>query len=469
VDETIVATSEKIADLGYAIASLIDPSSPERFKADKTIGGKAKSIAGTLITAENPLIITGVHSRNEDLLNASANIAMALSRQGKKPSLSIVFSECNSAGSGMMDGGSLDDIMELIEKERIETLIIIENDLYRRIGRDKADHIFDRSDSVIVLDHIMNETTMKADLLLPVGSFAESTGTIINNEGRAQRYYSALPENEPVKETWCRLINLMKVAGNTDLNSFSGFDDVVNSMVAAYPFFEKIKMNMPVAGFRFYNEKIARQTGRFSGRTAMDANKSVSEPRPPQDNCSPLAYSMEGYKGYPPPELIPYYWSPGWNSVQAMNKYMEEPNGSLKNGGNPGVLLFGSGNSEPGNYYEKTNPQIKLEPDELLVIPVWQIFGSDELSSRGEAILNRASKPFIIINESEMKRLGLTKNESSQLLVNKININVIVKNDNAVPDGVVGLSFGIPGVPYLNLPCPGKLYRGVKSTKQKEI
>ena len=39
----------------------------------------------------------------------------------------------------------------------------------------------------------MNETTEKADFVLPSGTFAESTGTIVNNEGRAQRYYRVLP------------------------------------------------------------------------------------------------------------------------------------------------------------------------------------------------------------------------------------------------------------------------------------
>ena len=465
-EEIFNASSDKIADLGYFIANLIDPSAPDISGIDKPARGIAGIIASALNRAKNPLIITGVNSGDEELLNASANIAFALSRIGKDPSLSIVFSECNSVGSAMMEGGSLDDVADLLETERIEALIIIENDLYRRTERNKAELILDKSDHVIVLDHTTNETTLKADLLLPVTSFAESTGTIINNEGRVQRYYSALPENELSKATWCWLGDFMKTAG---ADSWTGFDNVVTSLVADYPVFEKIKGNIPDSGFRFYNEKIARQTGRFSGRTAMDADKSVSEPGPPVDNCSPLAYSMEAYKGIPPSDLLPYYWSPGWNSVQAVNKYVEEPNGPLKNGGDPGVLLFGSGLAGSGDYYQKINHQIRLKPDELLVVPVWQIFGSEELSSRGEAILKRTSKPFIIINENEIIRMALEKNEMNQLVVNKVNIDVVIKTDNSVPDGVAGLSSGIPGVAYLNLPRQGKLIKPVESTIKKEI
>ena len=52
----------------------------------------------------------------------------------------------------------------------------------------------------------MNETTMKADMLLPSGTFAESTGTIVSNEGRAQRYYRVLPEEGMIRENWKYII-----------------------------------------------------------------------------------------------------------------------------------------------------------------------------------------------------------------------------------------------------------------------
>ncbi len=454
---TYYADPDKIADLGFTVAALIDPLSPAPADSDKSIQEISGRISEALIDSLKPLIITGVHMGNEDLLNASANIARALTRLGKKPSLSIIFSECNSTGLAMIDGGSLDEVIDLVEKERIETLIIAENDLYRRISKEKADVIFDRSDRIIVLDHIQNETTAKADLLLPVGSFAETTGTVINNEGRAQRYYSALPESEQIKSTWCRLSEMISAAGNEKIKNWSGIDDIVGAMAAEYPFFDTIRAKIPSANFRYYDGKIPRQTSRFSGRTAMDADRSVSEPKPPEDKCSPLAYSMEGYKGYPPSDMISWYWSPGWNSVQAMNKYTEEPNGTLRNGGDPGVLLFKMDLSEAKGYFKKALQPIQILHGDVLVVPVWQIFGSEELSRLGEAIEHRISKPFIIINGSEIQKSGITQNEIYQLQVNNNLIDVIVKIDNSVPDGIAGISYGIPGVPFLNLPAPGKL------------
>jgi NADH-quinone oxidoreductase subunit G len=71
----------------------------------------------------------------------------------------------------------------------------------------------------------------------------------------------------------------------------------------------------------------------------MNAHINVSEPKPPDDQDSALNFSMEGYKGVPDANLVPYYWAPGWNSSQAINNYLEEPGGSPPDG-NPGVLIM---------------------------------------------------------------------------------------------------------------------------------
>ena len=71
----------------------------------------------------------------------------------------------------------------------------------------------------------------------------------------------------------------------------------------------------------------------------MLANIDVSEPKPPDDPDSPLAFSMEGTPDQPPAALIPFFWSPGWNSIQATNTYQKEVGGPLR-GGDAGVRIF---------------------------------------------------------------------------------------------------------------------------------
>jgi len=49
--------------------------------------------------------------------------------------------------------------------------------------KELLDPVFAKCKTVIVLDSMMNETSSKADILLPVGTFTEAEGTLVNNEG----------------------------------------------------------------------------------------------------------------------------------------------------------------------------------------------------------------------------------------------------------------------------------------------
>ena len=218
-----------------------------------------------------------------------------------------------------------------------ETLIVLENDLSRFKSEEKIDFLFKKFNKIIVIGHSENNISPKADILIPSGTFAESTGTVVNNEGRAQRYYRVLPESGSIRDSWKYLAEMIEISGNG--RKWEDHDDLMNSFVDDYPLFLKLRNILPDSQFRYFSEKIARQTPRYSGRTAMNSNNSVSESSPPEDKDSPLKFSMEGYKGIPGANLTPYYWSPGWNSPQAINKYLDEPAGDPE-GGNPGALLF---------------------------------------------------------------------------------------------------------------------------------
>ncbi|HEX2975211.1 MAG TPA: molybdopterin-dependent oxidoreductase, partial [Bacteroidales bacterium] len=226
---------------------------------------------------------------------------------------------------------------------------MLENDHSNFSENEKWQELLKRIGKLIVLDHSTNGNTEMADIVLPSGTFAESTGTIVNYEGRAQRFYRVLPENGIIRDSWKYISDMMILSGK-DNSGWKRFDDVVNSMVKSYPLFSPIKEIMPDSSFRYYHEKVARQTPRFSGRTSMNANISVHEPKPPEDPDSPLNFSMEGYEGVPPSCLTPYYWAPGWNSPQAMNKYMNEPGGYPPDG-NPGVLLTSKKNDIKTEYF----------------------------------------------------------------------------------------------------------------------
>lgn len=409
----------------------------------RSIKKLASEIVEALKESKNPVVIAGVHSGSAIMMQAAANVARALSLAGRNAGLCFVLPESNSMGLAMMEAKPLEDAIELVGKEQSHTVIVLENDLYRRSSKDKIDNLLQKSKVVIALDHSPNATTSKAHVVLPVGTFAESEGTLVNNEGRAQRFYKAIPPGDSPLESW-RL-----------LNNWEKLDDVVAAMTNEIPVFEKIKDYLPDADFRMYNEKISRQTKRYSGRTATTANVTVHEQKPPDDPDSPLAFSMEGTVESKPSSLVPYYWKPGWNSYQAMNFYLDKPDGSMK-GGDPGIRLIEQKQQPEILYFEPSKRENSTAKDEWLILPVHQIFGSEELSSMAPAVAERIEKPFLLVNEKDLITLSKSEGEMMTLtLDNNQTVEVILRIDPAIPPQTMGLSVLLPGMDYVEV--PGKI------------
>ena len=336
-EETYRASSDDIAGLGFTIAKKIDNKAPDINSQKTDILILADKIAMKLKSAKKPLIISGVSSGDEAVIQGALNIATALIESGSNVMLTMVLPEWNSMGLALFPGESFEDNLVSTENKEIDTLIVLENDLYSRADEETVNALFNRSSQVIVLDQLPDKTTEKAGFILPAATFAESEGTVVNNEGRAQRFYKAMVTKDQVRESWKWLGELIKMR-NGEVK-WSTLDGITESMATALPLFSKLKNYEPGADFRMLNAKIPRQTMRYSGRTAMNANIAVSEKKLPEDPDSPLAFSMEGQPEYPPSSLVPFYWTPGWNSVQAQYNYLDEPNGSMK-GGDPGIRLI---------------------------------------------------------------------------------------------------------------------------------
>jgi NADH-quinone oxidoreductase subunit G len=453
------ASYADIARLGAAIASILnDDLLPVTEKLNNSDRELAENIADTLKKAKNPLIISGITCGDEEVLNASMNIATALLSLDIKVMFSAVLPECNSMGLAFIPGKPFDDAFSLAAGEEIDTLVILENDLYRRAPKESVDELFGRSRQIVVLDHLVNQTVLKADILLPAATFAESEGTLLNNEGRAQRYYKTLVNKDQVKESWRWISKFIRIKNKDESISWNRFDDIVSSLVNELPEFSKIKEYLPDADFRMLNAKIPRQTLRYSGRTAMNAKLAVSEPGVSQDPESPLAFSMEGRQEVPPSSLVPFYWTPGWNSVQAMYNYLDEPNGSMK-GGDPGVRLIEPGEGKSRSYF-KTGPQIsEYNKDEWLIVPVYQIFGSDELSSAGSAVTQRIQEPFIYMNQKDADIFSIKDGELIQLEVRGTKLRIKARIENSIQQGMAGLSVNLPGMQFIDLPSHGKLIK----------
>ena len=437
LDEVATATfrgaPDDLARLGFAVAHALDPEAPSA--QDFPL---AAEIANALKTAKKPLVISGMSCGSEAVMEAAANVAMAA-----HAALSLTAPECNTVGAALIGGSPLTAAFEAVKNGRADTVIILENDLYRRAPAAEVDAFLGTAKHVIVLDHLANPTTEKAELELPAGTFAESDGTFISSEGRAQRFFQVfVPQNEVVASwRWLKP------------DKWKNLDDVLADLSKALPELSPASYAAPSAAFRIAGAKIPRSPHRESGRTAALVNITISEPKQPEDPDSALSYSMEGTPDKPPAALIPFFWSPGWNSIQATNTYQTEPGGPL-GGGDAGVRMFEPAAANGQTWFSAIPPAFEPREGEWLLVPMYHFIGSEELSTAARGLAELATKPHVAVNCAD-----LVEGSEVEVSCSTGTFRLPVRLQPDIPRGVACLSAGIAPLSGVTMPAWGKIER----------
>ncbi|MGH9936936.1 MAG: molybdopterin-dependent oxidoreductase, partial [Blastocatellia bacterium] len=454
--QTYRAAPDDIARLGFAIAHALDADAPPVADLSDDARALVEGVARALREAERPLIVSGPGCGSEAVMQAAANVAWALDATGLAAGLCFTMPECNSLGVGLIGGGSVEAVFKAVEKKAADTVIVLENDLYRRADALPVDALLSAARHVIVIDHLVNAMTPKAEVVFPAATFAEGDGTLVNNEGRAQRFYQVFATEGEIRESWRWLRDLMIAAGREQAAEWRNLDDIVAAIAGEITVFEPILKIAPPASFRIAGEKIPRQPQRYSGRTAMLANITVHEPKPPDDPDSPLAFSMEGYEGQPPSPLITRFWAPGWNSAQALNKFQSEVGGPLR-GGDPGRRLIEPARIDKTGYFNETPAAFRPRDGEWLVTPLYHIFGSEELSVLSPGIAERAPQPYLALNPDTAVARRVSEGEEVELVLDGAVYRLPVRFHPALPRGVAGLPVGLRELPWAALPGWGRI------------
>jgi len=449
---TYHAAPDDLARLGYAIAHLLDPTLPPVTRLPTEADQLARRIADTLRAAKRPVIISGMSYDCATVIKASANVAWALHKTNPQTGIVLTLPECNSMGLGMMSGHRLNSAFNAVINDHADAVIIIENDLYRHAKKDVVDRFLEKCKHVVIVDHTPHATSEKANILIPAGTFAESDGTIVNNEGRAQRSFQVHECSPLIRESWRWLLQVADGSGHDTMRSWKNFHDVSKALSREEPLLRGVESITPPPEFRIAGQKIPREPHRYSGRTAMHAHFHVSEDKPPEDPDSPLSYTMEGYRGQPPSSMIPFFWSPGWNSVQSINKYQEEVGGPLR-GDNPGLRLLEPRSDAQANYFTDLPELFIPLQDHLWMVSLHHIFGSEELSARGKAVSHRVPANYVLISSEDALELRLADGSMLSFEVNRQPYQLPVKISGSLPKGIAGMPYGLPGLPFIDLPA----------------
>jgi NADH-quinone oxidoreductase subunit G len=438
-----------IAALGFAVAREIDASSPAPSGVSAHLQQAAAGIAAALKAAERPLVVSGAGLGDPDVIRAAANVARALKKAGRDARIHMVFPEANSFGASLMAAGGLDSAARALSARPGQSVVIAETDLFRELPAAAARSLLASAAQVVCIDHTRTATAEAANVALPSGTFAESSGTLVSSEGRAQRFFSVMPPVEPVRSAW-RWLEEIAVAAGRKTAAWKDLDEVIDAMTAELPALKGAREAAPRADYRLAGRGIPRKSLRESGRTAVTANINLHEPAPARDPDSPLVYTMEGSSIGAPASLNARFWSPGWNSDQSLSKFQAEVSGQLV-GGDPGVRLFEPPTDDKGSFF---SPAAGASRDgKLLLVSRHLVFGSEELSSMAPGVASRIPPASLALSRAECDRRGLKEGGRARVSVDggePVDVLVVVKE---MPAGVASLTPGAPGTPAVALPA----------------
>ncbi|WP_066802449.1 NADH-quinone oxidoreductase subunit NuoG [Moraxella oblonga] len=493
VGQMIAKSPENLAQLNEHYAKFIKNLEDSNAQDDETMMSQlAGQIAYDLLVANRPLVVSGTSLSSVCLVQATGYICQNLTAKRQaiyanelakvnahnarldelaktlgegeelkekpltantnylsKTGVYLTLPEVNSVGVAMLGGKSLEESLA----SDYEVAIVLENDLSALSDGALATLL---NKEVIVLDHQHYDWHDKASLVLSVGAFSESDGTVVSAEGRAGRFFAAydkkyyLPTSD-IKDSW-RWLGAM--ANELDgIPHFAHLDEVIDELVAAYPELALIKEVAPNSDYRITGLKIAREPRRYSGRTSLRAKLSIHEPMQPKDRDSALTFSMEGYVGdKTPSSATPFAWSAGWNSPQAWNKFQETLGGKLK-GGDVGIRLFDHLprlNHSYGFVAMGKALGSSLSENRAKLVPIFNLFSSNALISSSPVVASQIKQASWTIGDEDAKAWGLKEGDLLEISQNDKAVILPVCLTDYLADGCIGYPAGqVLFVPYL--------------------
>jgi NADH-quinone oxidoreductase subunit G len=404
-----------IAAFGFAVAAVLGGGAAE---AD------VSATAQALGAAERPLIVAGAGLGSAQIVEAAAAVAAAL---GPRARIALIPPEANSLGLALLGGEGIESAAALLESGAARTAIVLEANLAERAPAAMVERLFAAAATVIALDAIETDTTVRAAIALPVASFTEAAGTFVNYEGRAQRFFAAAPA--PAPGAWRRLAAL-------GAGRWATLDALLADLAAERPDLAGVAAAAPGAGFRTTAGEVARTPRPCSGHTADDRAGQDPGAAPPADPDSALAWGMEGARGVGvPPALICGYETPGLHSANGVTRFQEEISGPLR-GGDPGAKLIAPGDGPP----PAAQPASPIGGTGLLLVPLDDVFSGAETSRASPLLAARAPAPRLLLHPDDAATLGLRDGDAA--LIDSRLGPARVSLDPGLARGVVAITAG---------------------------
>ena len=126
--------------------------------------------------------------------------------------------------------GRLSEIVEGVRTGSIKALLVLGEDA-TDAGLSASD--LEKLESLVVVNLLPDETTSKANVVLPSASWAEKRGSMFNTRGRLQRLNRAISSPGQAREDWEIFRDLIQAASGA--NGIYAIEDVFKQMAAEVP------------------------------------------------------------------------------------------------------------------------------------------------------------------------------------------------------------------------------------------
>ncbi len=396
-----------------------------------------ESASAMLSQSRQPLLVAGCSLGAPAQLDAVAELEQVLRARGSEPVVYFGAMESNSVGLAALAHQGLDDLLAALEKAHAQgkvcSLVILENDLQRRLAPEPLARLRRLSHHWLVLDCLDTATVQQADAAVPVPTQFEQQGTLVNAAGIAQRIQAV--QSPDCAPPWQQLGRAVAQRNATTeprpqmrwglLAGWQNSDAVRHSLAATHPAFADIEQAGPATETGARGLRLQRQSARYSGRTAISAGLGVRECAPPEDADSPYGYSMEGVAG--PGPWRASVWAPGWNSGQALNRFQQEVGGDWRDAQRLIRLQFGGG--DPC----KASPMAAARTGRWQLIPRYEVFAAEELSGYAAAVSERAGAAVLGIDTESARRLELSSWDSVELQYGGCSQTLYIQVDKSLP------------------------------------
>ena len=108
---------------------------------------------------------------------------------------------------------AVDEVLAGVEAGRVKALVLVRTDLTRWVDTARAERALEAAPYVVVVDTDGRPCAQYANVVLPIGTYAESDGTFTNHARRVQRFRQAVALPGQARHGWAALADLVADAG----------------------------------------------------------------------------------------------------------------------------------------------------------------------------------------------------------------------------------------------------------------